>query len=68
MTPTANFATTNVVDTGGKFASSVNYTGDKFSAGVNNTGGYLPPVSMTPAANLPCHRHQWQIIGTISGC
>jgi hypothetical protein len=54
MTPTANFATTSVVDTGGKFASSVNDTGDKFSAGVNNTSGYLPLVSMTPVANLPC--------------
>jgi hypothetical protein len=31
-----------VVDTGGTFA-----------IGVNDTGGKLPPVSMTPAANLP---------------
>ncbi len=34
--------TTGVIDTGSKFA-----------ADVNNTGGILPPVSTTPAANLP---------------
>jgi hypothetical protein len=29
----------------------------------------LPPVSTTPTANLPrCQLHQWQIMGTISGC
>ncbi len=40
----ANFSTifASVVDTGGKFATGVNYA-----------GGKLPPVSMTPAANLP---------------
>ncbi len=54
-TPAANFATsfTLAVDTGGKFATGVNYTGGKFAAGVNDTGGKLPPVSTTPAANLP---------------
>jgi hypothetical protein len=43
-TPAANFATSlaSVVDTGGKFA-----------AGINDTGGDLPPLSTTPAANLP---------------
>jgi hypothetical protein len=30
---------TSVVDTGGKFATGVNYTGGKFAAGVNDTGG-----------------------------
>ncbi len=45
--PAANFATSFpcVVDTGGKFATGVN--------GVNDAGGKLPPVSTTPAANLP---------------
>ncbi len=44
MTPVANFATSfaSVVDTWSKFATSV-----------NNTGGILPPVSTTPADNLP---------------
>ena len=44
MTMAANFATSfaSVVDTGGKFANSV-----------NDAGGKLPPVSTTPAANLP---------------
>jgi hypothetical protein len=53
MTPLANFATSfaNVVDTGGKFATSVNDTGGKFAAGINDTGGNLAPVSTTPAAN-----------------
>jgi hypothetical protein len=38
-TPAANFATSfaSVVDTGGKFATSVNNTGGKFVA--DNTGG-----------------------------
>jgi hypothetical protein len=40
-----------VVDTGGKFATSVNVTSGKFSAGVNDAGGKLTPVLMTPAAN-----------------
>ncbi len=54
-TPAANFATSfaSVVDTGGKFATRVNYTGGKFAAGINDTGGNLPPVSTTPVANLP---------------
>jgi hypothetical protein len=41
LPPGANFATgtANVVDTGGKFATSVNDTGFKFAAGVNKTGG-----------------------------
>jgi hypothetical protein len=49
-----NFATSfaSVVDTGGKFATSVNNTSGKFAAGVNDTVGNLPPVSTTPAANL----------------
>jgi hypothetical protein len=34
------------------FASVVN-TGGKFATGVNDAGGKLPPVSATPAANLP---------------
>jgi hypothetical protein len=40
-TPVANFATSYpcVVDTGGKFATSVNDTGGKFAAGFNDTGG-----------------------------
>ncbi len=54
---------TSVVDTSGKFVTSVNNIGGKF-AGVNDTGGNLPPVSMTPAANLP-HLHRWQIMGTL---
>jgi hypothetical protein len=46
-TPKANFATgtAGVVDTGGKFATSVNDTGGKFAT------GKLPPVSMTAAVN-----------------
>jgi hypothetical protein len=42
LTPAANFvaSTYGVVETGGKFATSV-----------NGTGGKLPPVSTTPAAN-----------------
>jgi hypothetical protein len=49
-TPAANFATISscVVDTGGNFANGVNDTGGKF-----DTGGKLPPVSTSPAANLP---------------
>jgi hypothetical protein len=41
-----NFATssTGVVDTSGKFATSVNDTCGKFANGVNNPGGKLPPV------------------------
>jgi hypothetical protein len=48
------FATsfTSVVDTGGKFAAGVNDTGGKYAAGVKDTGGKLPPVSMTPVANI----------------
>jgi hypothetical protein len=40
-TPAANFATSfaSVVDTGGKFATSVNNTDGKFVAGVIDTGG-----------------------------
>jgi hypothetical protein len=29
----------SVVDTGGKFATSVNVTGGKFATGINDTGG-----------------------------
>jgi hypothetical protein len=49
----ANFSTifASVVDTGGKFATGVNYTGGKFATGVNDAGGKLPPVSTTPVAN-----------------
>jgi hypothetical protein len=56
----ANFATSSagVVDTGGKFATSVNDTSGKFATGVNDTSGKLPRVSTTPEANLP--------MGTIS--
>ncbi len=46
---------TGIIDTSGKFFNqfvSVVNTGGKF-AGVNDTGGKLPPVSTTPAANLP---------------
>ncbi len=51
----ANFSTSfpRVIDTCGKFATSVNDTGGKFATGVNAAGGKLPPVSMTPATNLP---------------
>jgi hypothetical protein len=54
--------TTDINDTEGKFAASVNYTGVnytgvksgvKFAAGVNDNSGYLPLVSMTPVVNLP---------------
>jgi hypothetical protein len=40
-TPAANFATSSagVVDTGGKFATSVNSTSGKFATGINDTGG-----------------------------
>jgi hypothetical protein len=40
-TPAANFANnfTSVVDTGCKFASSVNNTSGKFATGVNDNGG-----------------------------
>jgi hypothetical protein len=33
--------------------SVFNNTGGKFAAGINDTDGNLPPVSTTPAANLP---------------
>jgi hypothetical protein len=51
-TPAANFATSSagVVDTGGKFATSVNDTGSKIATGVNYAGGNLPLVLATPAA------------------
>ena len=35
-----------------KFAAGVVDTGGKFAAGVVDTGGNLPPVSLTPMANL----------------
>ncbi len=35
-----------------KFAAGVVGTGSKYVAGVVDTGGNLPPVSMTPGANL----------------
>ena len=35
-----------------KFAAGVVDTGGKFAAGVIDTGGNLPPVSLTPVANL----------------
>jgi hypothetical protein len=47
----ASFA--SVVDTVGKFVTGVNNTGDKFATCVNDAIGKLPPVSMTPVANLP---------------
>jgi hypothetical protein len=45
MTLAVNFASgaTGVVDTGGKFATSVNDTGEK--SGINNTGGKFATVS-----------------------
>jgi len=54
-TPAANLATgtAGVVDIDGKFATGVNNTGGKFATCVNDASGKLPPVSMTPAANLP---------------
>ncbi len=72
-TPAANFHTTfvSVVDTGGKFATGVNYTGGKFATGVNDTGGKfatgvnnaggkLPPVLTTPEANVYTGGKQWE--------
>ncbi len=55
MTLVANFSTSfaSVVDSVGKFATGVNDTGGKFVIGVNDAGGKLPPLSMTPATNLP---------------
>jgi hypothetical protein len=55
MTPLLNFATgtAGLVDTGGKFATSVNNTAGKFAAGVNDTSSNLPPISMN---------HQYQKI------
>ncbi len=47
MTPVDIFFATSsagVVDTGGKFAISVNDIVGKFANGVNNAGGKLPPV------------------------
>jgi hypothetical protein len=46
-TPAANFATSfaSVVDTGGKFATSVNDTGGKFAG--RTTAANLPPVSIS---------------------
>ncbi len=35
-----------------KFAAGVVDTGGKFAAGVADTGDNLPPVSLTPVANL----------------
>jgi hypothetical protein len=45
MTLAVNFAsgTTGVVDTGGKYATSVNDNGGK--SGINNTGGKFATVS-----------------------
>jgi hypothetical protein len=47
-TPVANFATSSacVVDTSGKFATSVKDTGGKFAAGVNDAGDKLPLVGI----------------------
>ncbi len=52
-TRAANFATgtAGVVDTGGKFAISVNDTGGKFAAGVDDTGGNFPLMSTTPSVS-----------------
>ncbi len=58
MALAANFATSTAgaVDTSDKFATDVNDTGGKLAAGVK-----LPPLSTTPAANLPlCQRRRWQ--------
>jgi hypothetical protein len=68
-TPAANFATSCpcVVDTSGKFATGVVDTSGKFAAGICSLIWFplLPPVSTTPAANLPPVS---QIMGTISVC
>ncbi len=45
---------TGVIDTSGKFAAGVVDTGAwQIATGVVDTGGKLPPVSLTPVANLP---------------
>ncbi len=47
--------TFGINDTGGKFSTSfasVVDTGGKSATGVNDAGGKLPPMPMTPAANL----------------
>jgi hypothetical protein len=71
-TPGANFSTSSpcVVDTGGKFANSVNNTSGKVASGVNDAGGKLPPVSMTLAAKLPPESltpvlNNWKIFLTV---
>ncbi len=54
--------TTDVSDTGGKFAASINDASGKFATSINDTSGKF------------CHQfrlccwHWWQTIGTISGC
>ncbi len=40
-------------NTGIKFATGTAGAVDTGTAGVNDTGGKIPPVSMTPAENLP---------------
>ncbi len=35
------------------FATGVNDTGGKFDTGFKEAGGKFPPISTTPAANLP---------------
>ncbi len=43
-------------------ATSVNDSGGKFATGVNYAGGKLPPISTTPEANLlPCRLCRWKI-------
>jgi hypothetical protein len=57
MTRATNFATSfaSVVDTGGKFATTVNDTAGKFFAGLNDTGGkcgkFATGVNDIPVAN-----------------
>jgi hypothetical protein len=48
-TPAANFANSfaSVVDSCGKFATSVNDTGSKFATGINNTGKFATGVNDT---------------------
>ena len=48
-----------------KFAAGVVNTGGKFAAGVVDTGGKLPPVSLTPVANLDLQISPQISIGSI---
>jgi hypothetical protein len=56
---------TGVIDTSGKFTTGFIDTSGEFTANVVDTGGNLPPVSLTPVANLQQYRRQqryrWQM-------